>query len=178
MLCWAVEDQSDEERAELVKLTEEAQALEPQIRAAIVANGDGPELRPEEDGDGEARERRELRSKAKVHRYLSAAIDMRAVDGAEAEYTAAEGMKTGAFPLRLLAPEIRQTTNANPTTNAGPWLDRIFAASAAMRLGVTMRSVPPGVASFPVTTAGAGASNSKTEAKSLRRPRGRLASMK
>ncbi len=37
------------------------------------------------------------------------------------------------------------------------WLDRLFAETAAMRLGVTMESVPVGAASFPVTTAGAAA---------------------
>ena len=37
------------------------------------------------------------------------------------------------------------------------WLDRLFAETAAMRLGITMESVPVGAASFPVTTAGASA---------------------
>ena len=44
----AVEEQSDEERAELGTLTTEGQALEPQIRAAIVANGDAGEIRTAE----------------------------------------------------------------------------------------------------------------------------------
>ena len=37
------------------------------------------------------------------------------------------------------------------------WLDRLFANTAAMRLGVTFESVADGVASYPITTAGASA---------------------
>ena len=45
------------------------------------------------------------------------------------------------------------------------WLDRLFAGTAAERVGVTMESVGAGVASFPVTTAGAGAAQrGRTEA--------------
>ena len=42
-------------------------------------------------------------------------------------------------------------------TTPRTWLDRLFAETAAMRLGITMESVPTGAASFPVTTAGASA---------------------
>ena len=34
------------------------------------------------------------------------------------------------------------------------WLDRLFAGTASAACGITMESVAPGVASFPVTTAG------------------------
>ena len=109
-----------------------------------------------EDADAETRERRELRSKARVHRYIGASLDMRAVDGVEAEYAAAEG-KPGSFPLKLLAPdvEVRATTGAEAGVTQGTWLDRIFATAAAARVGVSMRAVPSGALSYPVTTAGA-----------------------
>ena len=42
-------------------------------------------------------------------------------------------------------------------TQPRTWLDRLFAETAAMRLGITMESVPVGSASYPVTTAGASA---------------------
>lgn len=35
------------------------------------------------------------------------------------------------------------------------WLDRLSATSAAARVGISLRSVAPGISSFPVTTAGA-----------------------
>ena len=46
---------------------------------------------------------------------------------------------------------------ADTMTAPRTWLDRLFAETAAMRLGITMESVPAGSASFPVTTAGASA---------------------
>ena len=86
-------------------------------------------------------------------------MDGGAVDGAEAELNAALGMGAGSFPLRLLAParETRATTDTDAGTAQQTWLDRLFADTAAMHAGVTFRSVGPGVAAFPVTTAGASA---------------------
>ena len=47
----------------------------------------------------------------------------------------------------------------------GNWADRVFAESAAARLGVTFVPVAPGVASFPVTATGAtGAQRGNAEA--------------
>ena len=74
----------------------------------------------------------------------------RPVVGAEMEYSQAVGAD-GRFPMSLLAPEIRATTSADAEASAGTWLDRVFAESAATHLGVSMRSVPAGVASYPVT---------------------------
>ena len=75
---------------------------------------------------------------------------------------AAVGIGANRFPLELLAPperraEDRATTDADTMTVPRTWLDRLFAETAAMRLGITMESVPAGSASFPVTTAGASA---------------------
>ena len=88
---------------------------------------------------------------------------MRSADGAEAEFNAAVGIGGNRFPLELLAPaerraertEDRATTDADTTMMPRTWLDRLFAQTAAMRLGISMESVPAGSASFPVTTAGA-----------------------
>ena len=82
---------------------------------------------------------------------------MRSVDGAEREYNSALKMGSHQFPLEMLAPEERQTTAVDVSTNPQTWLDRLFDQTAAQRLGVSFRSVGPGVASFPVTTAGASA---------------------
>ena len=84
-------------------------------------------------------------------------------DGAEAEFNAALGIAEGKngtrFPLELLAPpaETRATTDAETVTTPRRWLDRLFAMSAMERVGITKESVAAGVASFPVTTAGASA---------------------
>ena len=36
----------------------------------------------------------------------------------------------------------------------GTWLDRVFHGTAAERVGISFRPVAPGVAAYPVTTAG------------------------
>ena len=161
------ESLTDETRAELDAIETGTPDLERQIRAATVAmeteeaeqRAAGAAARAPE-GDAEDRERAELRSKVKLSSYVSAAIEQRSADGAEAEFNAAVGISGNRFPLELLAPplEIRETTNTD-TATAAPrrWLDRLFAGSAAERVGITMESVPAGVASFPVTTAGASA---------------------
>ena len=166
----AVADElTDETRAELDTIETGTPDLERQLRAATKAveteeaeqraagaAGDTPA------GDAEDRERAELRGKARMGRYVQAAIEMRSVDGAEAELNAAVGIGTNRFPLELLAPperrtEDRETTGVDIQTMPRTWLDRLFAETAAMRLGITMESVPAGSASFPVTTAGASA---------------------
>ena len=166
----AAESLTDETRAELDAIEAGTPDLERQLRAATVAveteeteqraaaaAGDAPA------GDAEDRERAELKGKSRMGRYVAAAIEMRSVDGAEAELNAASGIAGNRFPLELLAPpeqraertEDRAATATDIQTMPRTWLDRLFAETAAMRLGITMESVPAGSASFPVTTAGA-----------------------
>ena len=122
--------------------------------------GEGADLLNTED-----RARLELRSKVRMSNYIVAAVEQRAAVGPEQEYNAALGISGNRFPLELLAPpeqraartEERATTNVDVATMPRTWLDRLFAETAAMELGVTMESVPVGSASYPVTTAGASA---------------------
>ena len=163
---------TDETRAELDTIETGTPDLERQLRAATTAvETEETEQRDaaatgNKDGlDTEDRERVELRSKVRMGRYVLAAMENRAVDGAEGELNAAVGIGANRFPLELLAPpelrvartEDRATTGADIQTMPRTWLDRLFAETAAMRLGITMESVPAGSASFPVTTAGASA---------------------
>ena len=170
-----VDELTDEQRGELDTIERGTPDLERQLRAATVAveteeseqRAAGPTGDP--GGDAEDRERAELRGKITLGRYLAAAVEMRAADGAEAEYLAALDMpligRTGgpAFPLELLAPperraaraEDRATTDVDTVTTPRTWLDRLFAGTAAERIGITMESVPAGSGSYPVTTAGA-----------------------
>ena len=137
------------------------QAIEPELRASIVTEAaEEAETRGlfGNNGDGEPAEIRALRGKVRTGGYVTAALEQRAADGAEAEYNAALKIGANRFPLSLLAPvEQRETTDADTSVMQRRWLDRLFADTAAMRIGVTMESVPDGVASFPATTAGASA---------------------
>ena len=155
---------TDETRAELDQLETGTPDLERQLRAAQSAveieeseqRTAGPSNDP---GDAEDREVRALRSRVKLSGYVAAAVEQRGADGAELEYNQARGIAGNRFPLELLAPpvETRATTDTDTTTTPRRWLDRLFAGTAAERIGITMESVPAGVASYPVTTAGASA---------------------
>ena len=163
---------SDEHRAELNAIEKGTPDLERQLRAAAIAleteeaeqRAAGAAARAPE-GDAETRERAELRSKVKLTSYVAAAIEQRSADGVEHEYNAALGISGNRFPIELLAPhekraarvETRATTDVDTMTTPRRWLDRLFAGTAAMRLGITMESVPVGSASYPVTTSGASA---------------------
>ena len=153
---------SDEQRSQLDTIERATPDLERQIRAATIAvdaeqDGERRAVSPEEDA--EARSLRELRGRIRLGNYVAAAVEQRASVGAEAEFNAALGIAGNRFPLELLAPpaETRATTATDTTTMPSRWLDRLFAGTAAERVGITMESVPAGVASFPVTSAGASA---------------------
>ena len=155
-------DLSDEQRGELDTLTKRAQQIEVELRAALVAEPE-PSTTVVDNGDAEQREFRALRGKVKLHKYIAAAMENRSADGAEREYAEALGLTGGQVPLSMFAPpevrkaddpETRTTTDTDSTTTPRPWVDRLFADTAAAGLGLTFESVAPGVASHPITTAG------------------------
>ena len=161
------DDLTDETRAELDAIEAGTPDLERQIRAATVAvDAEESEQRAAgaagaaPAGDAEDRERAELRGKVKLTGYVTAAIEQRSADGAEAEFNAAIGIAGNRFPLELLAPpeqraEDRETTGVDTATMPRTWLDRLFSGTAAQAVGVSMESVPVGKSSHPVTTMGA-----------------------
>ena len=167
------ENLTDETRGELDGIEQGTPDLERQIRAATTAvEAEESEQRAAHPGDlaagedGEDRERAELRGKVKFGSYVAAAIEQRSADGAELELNASMGISGNRFPLEMLAPpearaaertEERATTNVDTMTTPRRWVDRLFAETAAVALGITMESVPVGSASYPVTTAGASA---------------------
>ena len=168
---------TDEVRSEEAALQAEYGQLEQRHRSAVLVaeEPNGKEPPPPDDGgdeDAEAVEVRQLRGQAKLSRHVAAALEERPVDGVEAEYNAAlEVRGAGAFPLELLVPvEVRTTTDTDSGANQRPWLDRLFEDTAAMKVGVSFASVPPGVASFPVTTAGASAAQRAARRTPATRP--------
>ena len=155
---------STEQRGELDEKTKRLQETEGELRAAmIVESVEDEKLATLEGDDPEMMEIRSIRDRSRVGSYVVAAMEGRNVDGAESELNAALKMKANAFPLRLLAPEpagnaeleTRATTAANGQANQQRWLDRLFADTSAMKIGITFDSVGPGRAAYPVTTAGA-----------------------
>ena len=150
------ETPSTELIAEMGAATKAVAPLEVELRAAITSEAAEDDEARKADPDAETRERIELRGKVKLGNYAAAAIEMRAADGAELEYNQARGISGNRFPLELLAPvETRAATGVDTSTSPRRWLDRLFAGSASQAVGITMESVPPGIASFPVTATGA-----------------------
>ena len=159
---------NDEQRAELDTLTKRLQDIEPELRAAIVAETDEQREREREfeagaNGDGTPAEVRALLGRVGIAEYVGAALDGRALAAEAGELNEALEVRSGGFPLRLLAPEVRATTTADAETNTGTWLDRLFSTSAASYLGVSMREVPAGVSAYPVTTAGPGGTGNQQD---------------
>ena len=152
------ESRTEEQDTELVTLTGDAQAIEPEIRAAIVAEPD-PEEVMTPTGDPEVRERLALRSKTGLADFLSAAAGGREVSGAAAEYAASVGCSPlNRLPLDIFRdaqPETRAITAgpaiAGPVEPAVPF---VFQRSAAESLGIQMPTHGPGSVQIPrVTTA-------------------------
>ena len=151
---------TEAEEKDLRSLSTEYPKLESRHRAALIAESvDEAEALDGDDGDGEDRERSELRSRSRLAKYVSAALDGLPVQGAEAELSAAAGCP-GAVPLELFEvrrsdtgdPERRAVTPAPATTeeNLAAIVPAIFDRSAASWLGIEMPTVPVGDAGYPV----------------------------
>ena len=151
---------TEAEEKEMRTLSAEYPKTEERHRASLISESvEEAEAMDREDGDGEDRERSELRSRSRLAKYVSAALDGLPVQGAEAELSAAAGCP-GAVPLELFErrtsntgdPERRAVTPAPATTdeNLAPIVPAIFDRSAASWLGIEMPSVATGDAGYPV----------------------------
>ena len=158
-----VETRTDEQQAELEKLTAEVAKLEPEYRAALAAE---PPAEPVRTGDAppdpETRERLELRSRPEVGvgGFVLAALQGRQPAGALAEYQAACAVKDG-VPLDLFEADRREVradaATTVPATGTGatlaPIQPAVFAPSIAARLGIDMPVVGSGAYTEATITA-------------------------
>ena len=147
-----IEGRTDEQTADLAAARTEYATVQTELRAALSDDDQGGD-----QGDGEARERREIRGRAAVHRYVAAALGGAALSGAEAECSAAHGCP-GLVPLELFAGdqgETRETRAHTPgpaadtVTNTAATVHPVFDRSVAAYLGVDMPSVAAGQANYP-----------------------------
>ena len=159
MLDTPTEERSDTWQADLDATTKEIRSVESEYQAALLAAGDDDKV-SETREDNETREERELADQVDFSEYVRAAVIGRPVTGAEAEYNQHLGIDEDHFPLDLLTrdlptdAETRAAIDGDGRSNQGSWVDRLFADTAARRLGITFPSVSPGTATFPVMTAG------------------------
>ena len=150
---------TDEITAELATLRTEHAANELR-QSALKLAGDGDAPAPVESATADAN-LLELRERVGFGPYIEAAMAGRGVtSGAELEYNQERGIRENYFPLELLARgvgiETRATRDTEGAVSQGGWLDRLFYDSAAAKVGISFRSVAPGVAAYPVTTVGGG----------------------
>ena len=149
------------------KLTGEIRATDALLVAQKLLE---PEPKPEvaTAETAEDRELVELRSKVDFGKYVGAAMaGMPVMGGPELEYNQHLGLAGNYFPLELIARglEHRASRDGDAEGNQGTWLDRVVAETAAARLGVTFPLVAPGVAAYPVMSAGAdGVQRGRTQA--------------
>lgn len=154
---------------ELEALRQELIGLESRYREELQAE---PPPHPTEQPGGHGAEVRALLGRAELGNYVGAAVENRAVEGAEAELSAALETRTAEnggvmIPWELLDPgpgeqraEVRQdaATALTATSGVGTVQDmiiaRVFAETAAAFLGVRMKGVGVGQHSFPIITAG------------------------
>ena len=142
------DSRTDEQQAELEKLTGEGQKIEPEIRAAIVAEPDPNETRVE--GDASDLELRSLIQDASPGRILAAVHGRRNTEGREAELQ--QHFKVGGNELPHAMLEVRAQTEApaNVATQQAEIIQPIFGQTAAAFLNIPMPTVPPGAATYPI----------------------------
>ena len=161
LLNTPLETRSESFTQDLGALTSELKESETELQAALLIEPTPTETRTEIDPTSEDRELIELRSQTNFGKYVAASLTGGGVrDGAEMEYNQHLGIELDRFPMEMLTRDLdddletRAAVDGDSKTNQGTWVDRLFADSAAMRLGITMPSVPAGIASYPVTTDG------------------------
>ena len=144
-----------EQRSELDGLTVRLQELEPELRAAIVAEETAQTVSTGE-GTAEQREMAAMVAGASLGAIYAAVIEHRATDGAESELQQHLGLSANQVPLELLV-EHRAVTPAPGDVGASqaPIIPGVFPASASAFLGVDQPTVAVGDAIFPILVSNA-----------------------
>ena len=165
MLDTPEDKRSETFTADLDAKRNELTALESELQAALVLDSEEQAAVTDDDAgasdDAEGRELRQLQDQIEFSTYIAAALAGHGIaQGPEAEYNQHLNIPGDWFPLELLTRDIpgdletRAAVDGDARTNQGTWVDRLFAATAARRLGISMPTVQAGVGSFPVTTGG------------------------
>ena len=142
------DSRTEEQQKELEKLTGEGQRIEPEIRAALVAEPNPNETRVE--GDAEDLELRSLIHDASPGRILAAVHARRNTDGREAELQQHYKVGGNEIPHALLETRAQTQAPANAATQQAEIIQPIFGQTAAAFLNIPMPTVPPGAATYPI----------------------------
>lgn len=130
-------------------MTTEAQRIEPEIRAAILASPDPQETRA--DGpDAEAVELRSLIHDASPGKILSAVHLRKPTDGREKELQDHYKVGGNEIPHALLETRAQTQAPANVATQQAEIIQPIFGQTAGAFLNIPMPTVPVGAATYPI----------------------------
>ena len=151
------EKRTDEQKSELTKSTERLKGLEPDLRAAIVADdADKAKVKSEFGDDAEGTELRALIAGASIGDVFSAAVEHRATEGRTAELQTHYKVQPNQIPLALLRQPVEERAvtpaPANVGTNQAEITPGVFPMSAAEFLGIDMPTVGVGESVYPVLT--------------------------
>ena len=160
ILAVEVEKRTDEQKADLTKSADRLKTLEPDLRAAIVADvADQAKLAKEFAEDTEGAELRQLIAGASVADVFTATIEHRQTEGRTAELQQHHHLAGNQIPLALLREPVEARAVTPGPTNVGTSQSEIvpgvFPQACAAFLGIDMPTVPVGDAVFPVLTSNA-----------------------
>lgn len=137
--------------ASLKKATEQHKTLETEFRAALASESSNETRRTEQ--------RAPVAQKAELRHFIADQLNIKKLDGAEAELAAELKLGHGQVPTELLfekrADAVATSGTAATQTNQQPTQPRIFPRMVGSRIGVEMPTVPVGKPSFPILTDGA-----------------------
>ena len=115
------DERSQDETADMERLTGEAQGLEVELRAALVASPDPQEV-VTDTADPETRERLEIRSKTGLADFFAAAAGGREVVGAAREYADACGVSAlNRLPMAIFPDGAPGRAPGHHTRPGGRW---------------------------------------------------------
>ena len=146
---------TETEQGDLEKLTGEGQKIEPEIRAALIAEPDPNETRVE--GDSETRELAQLTERANVGDILSATFEKRQTTGEAAELQKHHGIGSHQIPLEMLRVNrgVEERAAATVPASIGDSVQSevvtpVFASGDGAFLGIERPTVAVGDTAFPV----------------------------
>ena len=149
------DSRTEEQQKELEKLTGEGQRIEPEIRAALVAEPNPNETRVE--GDAETRELAQLTKTASVGDILLATFEKRQTSGAAAELQKHYGIGSHQVPLEMLRVNRAVEERAAATVPASigdasqaEVITPVFSSGDGAFLQIERPTVAVGTAAFPV----------------------------
>ena len=150
----AMDELTDDQRADMATFSTRLQQLEVEARAAIMAE-DVPTITTTTVADGESRELRSLIDRANVGSIFEAALEHRSTDGPEAELQAHYRLSANAIPLALLEQRAVTSAPGDVGTQQSAIIPGVFPQSCAAFLSVDMPTVPVGEHVFPVLSTNA-----------------------